>query len=56
MTEDEIEQFLCSQLPIIKLAEGKYMIGTEYKPILARSDRLLIRVGGGYATLEQYLK
>ena len=55
MTEEEISQFLCSQLPVIKLCDGKYMIGTEQKPILVRSDRLLIRVGGGFVTLEEYL-
>ena len=33
MTEDEISQLLFAQLPIIKLNDGKYMIGTEQKPV-----------------------
>lgn len=45
-------------LPIIKLEgqDGKYMIGTQKQSIQIKSDRLFIRVGGGYATLEEYLK
>ena len=55
MTEQDIAKVLISHLPFIKLEEGKYMIGTEKRTIMVRSDRLMIRVGGGFATLEEYL-
>jgi len=55
-TED-VHQLLTALLPIIKLDNGgKYMIGTLKHTIQIKSDRLFIRVGGGYATLEEYLK
>ena len=56
MNEEEIHQLLTSLLPIVKLEPGKYMIGTEKKPIQIKSDRLYIRVGGGYMSLEDYIK
>lgn len=55
MNEEEINMLLTSLLPVLKLEAGKYMIGTEKKPIQIKNDSLLIRVGGGYATLEEYL-
>merc|ERR1712110_258701 len=55
MKEDEVNMLLTSMLPVIKLEAGKYMIGAEKKPIQIKNDSLLIRVGGGYATLEEYL-
>ena len=55
MNEEEINMPLTSLLPVLKLEAGKYMIGTEKKPIQIKNDSLLIRVGGGYATLEEYL-
>jgi hypothetical protein len=32
------------------------MIGTECKVLQIKSDRLFIRVGGGFATLEDFIK
>ena len=56
MNAEEINQLLSSILPIIKLESGKYMIGTEKKNIAIKSDRLLIRTGGGFTTLEDHIK
>jgi len=56
MSMDDVNMLLTSLLPVIKLEAGKYMIGTEKKPILIKSNKLMLRVGGGYATLEEYLK
>ena len=57
MDEHELAMTLISMLPIIKLNnEGKYMIGAEAKTIIVKTDRLFIRVGGGYDTLEDFIK
>ena len=55
-TEEDINLLLTSLLPVLRLEAGKYMLGTEKKPIQIKNDSLLIRVGGGYATLEEYLR
>ena len=55
MTAKQISKLLLAHLPFIKLKDGQYMIGTEKKTVMVRSNTLMIRVGGGYATLEEYL-
>jgi len=39
-------------IPIVKIDKGKYLIGTEVKTIQIKNDSLLVRVGGGYQTLD----
>ena len=56
MSEGELSLLLTSTLPIIKLEPGLYMIGTEKKAVQIKSDRLFIRVGGGFSTVEDYVK
>ena len=56
MDQEQLNITLLSLLPIIKIEKEKYMIGTECKKIQIKSDRLFIRVGGGYATLEEFIK
>lgn len=43
-------------IPIVKLDKGKYLIGTEVKAIQIKNDSLLVRVGGGYVTLEEHIE
>ena len=61
----ELEAFVTAFLPVLKAdennpkdvkKEAKYLIGTEKKSLQIKSTDILIRVGGGYATLEEYLK
>ena len=61
----ELEAFVTAFLPVLKVDENnpkeekkdaKYLIGTEKKALQIKSTDILIRVGGGYATLEEYLK
>ena len=60
----ELEMFVCAFLPVIKVdennpkdakREAKYLIGTDKKSLQIKSTDILIRVGGGYATLAEYL-
>lgn len=44
------------QLPIYRIAEGKYLIGTESKMCLIKGTSCVVRVGGGFQKLEEYLK
>ena len=38
-------------IPIVRIESGKYLIGTEVKSMQIKNESLLVRVGGGYATL-----
>ena len=51
MESSQLEQLLTGFLPVVKIDSTKYMIGTDVKTILIKSDQLLVRVGGGFITL-----
>ena len=46
---------LCCLLPIAKISSNKYLIGTEAKMIIVKSDKVLIRTGGGYVPIEEHI-
>ena len=60
MDEMELQLTLVSMMPIIKISEENgryyYMLGTDRKEIMVKTDRLFLRVGGGYATLHEYIE
>ena len=55
MSIRELGSLLCCLLPIAKVGELKYMIGTECKKIIVKSDKVLIRTGGGFMPLEEHI-
>ena len=55
MNSRQLEKLLTGFLPVVKLKDAKYMIGTDVKTILIKSDQLLVRVGGGFITLSEHL-
>ena len=62
MSEAELQVVLVALLPIIKLEERpqpdkcKYMIGTQAGVLMIKTNQIMIRVGGGFATLEEHIK
>ena len=64
MSEAELEVVLLALLPIVPLEEQtskampkcKFMIGTLPQMILIRANNLMLRVGGGFSTLEAYIR
>lgn len=56
MDEDEINEILVTHMPIVKLAPGEYMFGTKRVKIQVKANGILINVGGGFATLSEYIK
>jgi len=50
MEETELDEVVRAMLPIVKVdaEKNKYMIGTVCHVVQVKTDRLLIRVGGGY--------
>ena len=63
MTKKDYDAMVTAFLPLLKLEDitantfqqGKYLIGTLKQAIQIKNNSLLIRVGGGYSTLEAYL-
>lgn len=43
------------QLPIYRIGEGKYLLGTESKMCMIKGNSCVVRIGGGFQTLEEYL-
>ena len=46
---------LIFNLPFIRLGAVKYLIGTETKMIIIKNSTCMVRVGGGFERLEDYL-
>ena len=40
---------------MIRLKEGKYLIGTEKKLVMSQSNGILVKVGGGWEKLQSYV-
>lgn len=55
MTIAQLEAALVGLIPIVKLDTGKYLIGCEVKSMQIKNDSLLVRVGGGYCTLDEHI-
>ena len=62
MKEEELQVVLIALLPFIKLEEKpatdkcKYMIGTQAGILMIKTNQIMIRVGGGFATLEDHIR
>ena len=59
---DDIDERMASiinnykvELAIIRIYEGKYLIGTEARQCTIKGSQCIVRVGGGYEALEHYL-
>ena len=47
---------MATSLPVIKIAKGKYLIGTHQKSLQIKGDSCIVRTGGGFMELEEYFK
>ena len=62
MTEPELQQVLLGILPVVKIEEKpaaemcKYMIGTTSHVLQLKANKIMLRVGGGYSTLVDFIK
>ena len=43
------------ELPVIRIANGKYLIGTESKMVMIKGNSCMVRVGGGFEKLDGYI-
>ena len=62
MDEQELNAVLLALLPVIKLEEKppadkcKYMIGTQSTVLMIKTNKIMVRVGGGFATIEEHIR
>ena len=62
MNESEINSVLIALLPVVKLEEKpsadkcKYMIGTQVAVLMIKTNKIMVRVGGGFATIEEHIR
>ena len=42
-------------MPIVKVSEGRYLIGTRIKEIIQRNNGLYVRNGGGFMKIEEFI-
>ena len=47
---------MATYLPIVRLVWGKYLIGTHEKQVEVKEDGPIVRTGGGFMKLDEYLK
>ena len=43
-------------MPIIRISQGFYLIGTEKKQVNIKGNHILVRVGGGYEKIDEYIE
>ena len=46
---------LATCLPFVKLSTGRYLVGTEVRQIQIKGRGVLVRTGGGYMYLSEFL-
>ena len=56
MSNQELEQCLRLIVPVIKLDTNTYIIGTQKRVLLMKNTNLMMRVGGGFMELNEYLR
>lgn len=61
MNESELQVTVMAMLPLLQLEEKvandrcKYLIGTVAHTLLIKGNQIMIRVGGGFASLEEHI-
>ena len=58
----ELNSILLALLAIVKLEEKpaadrcKYLVGTSVVVMMVKSNKIMVRVGGGFATIEEHIR
>ena len=61
MSVEELYSVMLAFLPVIKIDENptpqrcRYMIGTLSGSLLIRANKMMLRVGGGFMSLEEHI-
>ena len=55
MSHTELVKIIACLLPIVRLSEGRYLVGAEVKKLIKKTDRVLVQTGGGFSQLYEHL-
>ena len=55
MKRRELEVLMQTMIPIIKVQASYYLIGTELKMLEIKGINIMVRVGGGFSDLQEYI-
>lgn len=51
---DTLEHCLKGLMPIVRISDTKFLLGTSIKSVQVRSDKLMVMAGGGGVSLAEY--
>lgn len=51
----DLEIQMSTLIPVIKIEDAKFLIGAEAKMLEIKQSLIIIRIGGGYEPLQDYL-
>lgn len=57
--DEAIQSLLSSKnfsIPVIRISNGKYLIGTESKMCQIKGNSCMVRIGGGFQRIEEYIQ
>ena len=54
--ESMLNSELATCMPMVKLDEGQYLLGCEKRKIQIKGNGCVVRTGGGYMYLEEFLR
>lgn len=55
MLFEKFDKTMFGLVPVVKLEPGKFMIGTEKKQVIVKNDTLIVRIGGGFESLDRHI-
>ena len=62
MSEDELHTVMLTYLPLVNIDENPtkercmFMVGTLKENLLLKANKIMVRVGGGYMTLQEHIR
>ena len=62
MSENELHTIMLTYLPLVNIDDNptkercKYMVGTLKENLLIKANKIMVRVGGGYSTLQEHIR
>ena len=62
MTEEELHAIMLTYLPLINIDDNptkercKFMVGTLAQTLLIKANKIMVRVGGGFSTLQEHIR
>ena len=54
--KDALDIEAATYIPIVKLSQGKYLIGSKIRSLQTNGKGCNVKIGGGFQYLDEYLK